>query len=562
VPDDGPVDVLLVGGGADQHVLKVVSQLEQMGARTVRWNLDDLRSTQQVTVPGSLSLWVDDAWAQVVHSTTVWWHRAGGIRADDLDEEERQLAAEEGPILLRGALVGAGVRWVDDPYVIERAETRFAQLGAARSLGIRMPSTVQTNFAGGAAAIRQSGPVVAKAVSPGQGITPFVGILADEEYELLSGNPTFLQELVPASADLRVVTVADRSWIWRRERAQGVIDWRQVDPDGVGFVRVDDSKLAAAATEITAALRLTMGVSDWLETDADPVFLETNPQGGWLFLDGAEELIVPTLAQHLFVPIVAGTAHGNSGTWPKALRRVVWDLGPASKAPPNDGLVAPTYPRPDWIDRVAVIPGAVEAAKNANEAARDAAKTAEAKATRLVQLGLALLALAFAVAAYQLTFDLDRSVAWLPTLIPVGLAIVCLALAVFEAGEIDRVGFYREVQPSDFDGVGPAGAAAVALEVEETGRRLARWTARNKLTDLMQARAWLARGLVALIAAAIVAGVCRGTSASPEPSHPDHGHGANRPSLHHQPRRPTAPTDRATAAVSSGEPRVQASVDR
>ena len=63
-------------------------------------------------------------WVQAMHSTTVWWHRAGAVNVGDLDPEEAILATEEGPMLLCGALVGAGVRWVDDPYLIEHAENR------------------------------------------------------------------------------------------------------------------------------------------------------------------------------------------------------------------------------------------------------------------------------------------------------------------------------------------------------------------------------------------------------------------------------------------------------
>lgn len=154
-----------------------------------------------------------------------------------------------------------------------------------------------------------------------------------------------------------------------------------------------------------------------------------------------------------------------------------------------------------------------ETAKAANQAAMDTAATAEAKASRLVQVGLALLTLAFAVGAYQLSFALRRSTDSLLTLIPIAAALAFLSLAVFEAVEIDTVGFYRQVQAADFEGVGPLGAASVELEVEENGRHLARWSATHKLTDLMQARAWLSRGVAALVVAALVAGICRGESA-------------------------------------------------
>lgn len=506
------VDVLLVGDEADQHITLLREQLEASGARTLRWNLGDLRSRDHVGELGQLAVLVNGAWALVTHRTTVWWHRSGAVDVSALDPEEAQLVAEEGPILLRGALLAAGVRWIDDPYVIDRAENRFVQLAAAREIGLAIPDTRQTNSTVEAKALRNRGAVVAKSVSPGRGIVPFTDIVTDEELDLLPGNPTLLQQLVAAKADLRVVTVGKSSWVWRRPRPAGVVDWRAVDPAGTGFRRATKAKkLAEKATEVTARLRLTMAVSDWLEVDGGYVFLEVNPQGHWLFLERADEIVVPALAALLRTP-VAGTGAVAEGRWPKAWRRVLWDLGPAGRAEPDDGIVAPSPSRPDWLDRVAALPRAVEVARAANRAAQHSAATAEAKASRLVQLGLALLALAFAVGAYQLTFDLQRSPWYLFTLLPVGLALLFLAVAAFQAGELDRVGVYRTVEPRDFDGIGPVGATAVELEIEERGRQLASWTAKKKHTDLMQARAWLARGLVALIASALIAGISRGAS--------------------------------------------------
>jgi len=46
------------------------------------------------------------------------------------------------------------------------------------------------------------------------------------------------------------------------------------------------------------------------------------------------------------------------------------------------------------------------------------------------------------------------------------------------------------------------------------GRRLARWSANHKHTDLMQARAWFTRGLAALLLAGLAAGICRATASA------------------------------------------------
>jgi hypothetical protein len=116
---------------------------------------------------------------------------------------------------------------------------------------------------------------------------------------MVQALPTLLQELVPATSDLRVVVIGTRGWVWRRPREPGMIDWRQIDPGGDGFELVEDAALAKQAVAMTKALKLTMSVQDWLEIPGGPVFLESNAQGAWLFLRRSDEIVVPALAEHL-----------------------------------------------------------------------------------------------------------------------------------------------------------------------------------------------------------------------------------------------------------------------
>jgi len=510
---DDVLDVLLVGEAGSVQVKAVNDRLAATGARALRWNLDDLRTSMHTAQLGALAIWTGERWAQVTYQTTVWWHRAGHVDAAGLDDDEARLAIDECPRLLIGALLGAGVRWVDEPYVTERAENRLVQLAAARAVGAAIPDTRQTNYAAGADDLRHNGDVVAKSVSSGYGIAPYVGLLEESDLDALEGLPTFLQQRADADADLRVVTVAGRSWVWRREREPTTLDWRQVDPDGRGFALVEDKVVENHSTAIVARLGLTTGVSDWLRHGSSASYLETNPQGQWSFLPGSDTTVLGAFCDHLRVPSLDGGAGQEGPLWPTVWRRVLWDLGRKSKAEPADGLKPPPADRPAWIDQVSILPGAVEVAQAANQEAKDAAKTAEDKSGRLVQLGLALLALAFAVGAYQLAFVLARTPAWIPTLLPVGAALLCLSVASFKGVEIDRVGFYGGARPAMLAGAPAAAVPALRLEAEERSRQLARWSADNKHTDLMQARAWLARGLVALILAAGVAATCRAASA-------------------------------------------------
>jgi hypothetical protein len=290
---------VLVADTTDDHSVAVARGLAEAGPQYIHLNLSNLRSTLQVGRAGNLKVEVDGTRFSIDEKTTVWWRRAGSVEVAGLSLDEAQLVRDEGPHLLRGGLAAAGVRWVDDPFVTARAELKQYQLAVAASLGVPVPRSIVTNDMQIATRFAQGGPVIAKPLSPGVGIAPYVDLLSADDLELVPANPTLLQELVPATADLRTVTIAGHgTWIWRRPR-QGAIDWRSPDPAGTQFQQIDDAWLEATAGRITESLDLTMSIQDWLETGTGSVFLEANPQGAFMFLAGADRHVVPALVEHL-----------------------------------------------------------------------------------------------------------------------------------------------------------------------------------------------------------------------------------------------------------------------
>lgn len=202
----------------------------------------------------------------------------------------------------------------------------------------------------------------------------------------------------------------------------------------------------------------------------------------------------------------------DNGKWPNALMRFLYDFLPARMAPDSDGIVAPEFEQPGWIDHVAGFSDSLDIIRRARESAEGNAKTAEDKGARLVQILLALLTVTLALGSYQLEYALSRSPAQLATLLPVGLALISLVLSAFGALQIDRVGKYSMPTGSELKSARPEDVPALLLMAELRGQMLADWSARHKHTDLMQARAWLTRGLAALLIAGLVAGVTRASS--------------------------------------------------
>lgn len=499
----------MVDSKSDPHGETVIGELLNLDVRAVRYNLEDLGLYRIAIRPGVIDLVASDHHYQVTSATTVWWRRQGWIDVSGLDDEEAQLALDEGPHILQGCLQSAGVRWVDEPGVVDQAELKLFQLQVASRLGIRVPASLATNDPNLAREFAADRSCVVKPLSPGLGIAPYTERVTDDDFDLLSRLPALVQEEVSATADLRVVTIGRDTWVWRRPRSHSTLDWRAEDRSGSGFTKADgheeDRQLLDCARQLTSALGLSMAVQDWLETDTGPVFLESNAQGNWLFLEGAKETVAPRLAQ--FLVRRRGEA---KGVWPSPWKRFKDDFRPKEdllrwkSAPRNDGTEAPGVFEPAWLQEVAARPGALEVARRASDQARESAKVAEAKANRQVQISLSLLTLAFVVGRVQLGLVVDKHWLWILTLIIVLYAVLSLAVSAFQALQVDRVGFYHYPSGQSLAALGAKDPVARILAEEERGRQWARWTSDRKHSDLMQARAWFTRGLASLILAAVV----------------------------------------------------------
>ena len=499
------LDVLILDDADSHHARLVQDALTARGVTSDRLNCADLGDRSIDIRLGEFRFGLGGPEWEVLPSTTVLYRRLGSPAVGDFDSEEAQLVRDEVPHILIGGLSSCGVRWVDEPFDVARAERKPFQLSTASRMQISVPHSVVTNETVTAARMLSTTRVVAKALSPGQGIAPYVDEVHTGDIRDFGGLPVLLQELVVgAKADLRVVVIGSRAWTWRRPRTPHTVDWRADEANGGGFEYVSPHAVERDSIDLTRALGLTMSVQDWLETPDGVVFLEANPQGAWAFLDRSDEFIPDALADHLAERVGETLI---SGAWPKPLKRIRWDLGRANEAPPDDGAMAPRFARPPWASMAARSSAALSVVRRANNEAKAGVKAAEDKAARLSRTALTTLALTTALIGYQLQFALTRASWWFVFLTPVVGAFFCLALAAFEAIEIDRVGFYRHPTGRDLAEPGPTEPIVKVIEQEEIGRRLAAWSSQHKHTALMQARSWFTRGLVLLLAAGIVAAV-------------------------------------------------------
>lgn len=294
------LSVLIAATGDDVHACLVAEHLRVRGVTVAYMNADEFIDSRPSWAPGEdLRVVIDgDAWS-IGSYTTVWWRRPGSACDRTGDELEDRFISEEAGALFPGTLAAAGVRWVDAPWSLTRARLKPLQLAVAHLVGSTVPDTHVTGDPDAAVRFGKAGVVLAKAASTGFGIAPHVAAVPQVELHRVAACPTTLQRPVESSADLRVVTVGDETHIWSRPRTdEEPVDWRASDPSGVGFKHLEDWRCGRAVA-IAAGLGLTFSVQDWLATDDGDVFLEVNPQGQWLFLDEADQIVGPALADHL-----------------------------------------------------------------------------------------------------------------------------------------------------------------------------------------------------------------------------------------------------------------------
>jgi hypothetical protein len=109
---------------------------------------------------------------------------------------------------------------------------------------------------------------------------------------LLAGPPFIVQRRAAALSHKRVVTVADRSWVFTLDGKDLPIDWREEARAHRQWKPETNDQLGHDA--LLLAQRLAVGYSsqDWIETANGLEFIDLNPAGQWLFLPdpGAAEI--------------------------------------------------------------------------------------------------------------------------------------------------------------------------------------------------------------------------------------------------------------------------------
>jgi glutathione synthase/RimK-type ligase-like ATP-grasp enzyme len=268
----------------DDVTCSIVETNRLSGGDTLSWSLDGTPAT----VPAS-----DGSPLNVRELDLIWWRRIDFPQQTPTPLTEPahiDLVNNDCDATIIGTLLTEfGGTWISDPAATRRAENKLVQLRAARQAGLHVPDTLvsQSPEQVRAFCARYDNQVIIKPVRGTRLAPVYTRVVTDEilaSDDAMRLCPAIYQECIAGARHLRVLCFGEETHAAMIESDD--LDWRgNLD---IPFSVVDlEPGLAARLREVLRLLGLQMGAFDLkLDQNGEPVWIEVNPQGQFLFVEG------------------------------------------------------------------------------------------------------------------------------------------------------------------------------------------------------------------------------------------------------------------------------------
>jgi hypothetical protein len=298
----------IVSLGADLHAHAVAKKLrERFGCKAHVFPIDEAHQTCLLNwdgIDGTITNYHGDQ-VRIGDLDVVWWRRARADQGQDLtaplfDQDVFEFVSAEWRFAYPG-LWTADFRglWVNDPRADLWATSKQTQLRTATQVGLHVPKTLISNDP---ARIREfcallDGNVVVKKIAGVPGKSFATVEINTENLNKISNDslrlaPAVYQEKISAEAHYRVLSFG-RLPVFVKFSSP-YLDWRRSLPVRPHIVEVS-TDLTHQVNRFLDELDLRMGIIDFvIDAEGREMFLELNPQGQFLFLEGLGDIDTTT----------------------------------------------------------------------------------------------------------------------------------------------------------------------------------------------------------------------------------------------------------------------------
>jgi glutathione synthase/RimK-type ligase-like ATP-grasp enzyme len=301
--------VIIYSVAGDPHAGALAWALQKNRTRYVLQ--PSIRSDERARLSIHVGEMADTLTYEGVDSTRIrssWYRRPLKPQVGSCHEADRNFIEEQWQCLQKNIFDVAdnltNALWVNRPRAAHFAESKLAQLQAARAAGLQIPETLIGNHAPDIAAlIRRCGKVVFKTFYPHtwqserSGAMFDVGVtMLDSDSELpeqaIALSPGIYQRYIEKAFDLRVTIIGHKLFAAKIQRTHGgaYVDWRphSYDEDIRFESFAINAALEAKLQNLMSRLGIVFGCVDLaVDNLGDIYFLEVNQAGQFLFVEEA-----------------------------------------------------------------------------------------------------------------------------------------------------------------------------------------------------------------------------------------------------------------------------------
>lgn len=323
--------ILILTSKRDGHIAAVTRHLDGAGHRWVRINTEDFATNAVVQVSpatgtGSIFIKDSDKAVDLNAVTAVWFRKPDPVSLSHLALDQAALEYVEAEMTevvhgLYGLLDGAS--WINNPFYTRSAHRKMLQLRVASEVGFRVPRSLVTNDDRIALAfcealradiaIKSLGAI--SVLGTHEGFATQYGVFTRrvtlgelaQFRDKIPHMPTLFQEFVPKTSELRVTCVGDNVFGCRITPRSGDItaDDYRFDTKGLAHEPIDCVELIDRIRAYMRVFGLKFGCFDFaVDQNGEPVFLECNPNGQWLWV---EEMAGLPIGAAIAAELISGT---------------------------------------------------------------------------------------------------------------------------------------------------------------------------------------------------------------------------------------------------------------